>query len=368
MKEFDIYCPYCKREYNNKYLNFQCSCGKPLSISYHLDKKNNITFNKHINSIWRYRALLPIDIKLNNAVSLGEGITPVFREKYSGKKCFIKLESLNPSGSFKDRGTSLLISYLKAIGIREFVEDSSGNAGLSYSMYAAKGALKAKIFVPNYLSENRLFHLKLLNAQLHVIYGDRKAVSDAALVAAKNTFYASHAWSPFFLHGVKTIAYELYEQLKSRILPPLYIPSGNGTLLLGIFLGLKDLLSLELIDKIPSLYAIQPSSCAPLSYFKEKHTLDGFKAHYSVAEGTLIENPPRLLEMLNAIEASQGDIISVSDETILKAFKIMNFKGYFIEPTAALAFGAFMETPLDNAIVFLTGSALKIVNSDKFNL
>ena len=107
MKEFDIYCPYCKREYNNKYLNFQCSCGKPLSISYHLDKKNNITFNKHINSIWRYRALLPIDIKLNNAVSLGEGITPVFREKYSDKKCFIKLESLNPSGSFKDRGTSL---------------------------------------------------------------------------------------------------------------------------------------------------------------------------------------------------------------------------------------------------------------------
>lgn len=368
MKEFNVYCPYCEMEYNNTYLNFQCFCGKPLSISYNLDKKNKITFNKGINSIWRYSALLPIDIKLKNAISFGEGITPMFREMHSGKNYFIKLESVNPSGSFKDRGASLLISYLKSIEIEEFVEDSSGNAGLSYSMYAAKGALKANIYVPNYLNENRLFHLKLLNAQIHVIYGSRKDVSDAALVAAQNIFYASHAWNPFFLHGIKTIAYELYEQLNNRILPPIFIPAGNGTLLLGVFLGLRDLLALELIDKIPHLYVIQPANCAPLSYFKEKQTLEGFKPHYSVAEGTLIENPPRLLEMLNAIEESQGDIITVSDETILNAFRILNCKGYFIEPTAALAFAAFIEKPLDNAIVILTGSALKIGRSDKFNL
>jgi len=274
----------------------------------------------------------PVDHKTTRQyAAISEVVTNEDDIKILFDSYFIKLESVNPSGSFKDRGASLLISYLKSIEIEEFVEDSSGNAGLSYSMYAAKGALKANIYVPNYLNENRLFHLKLLNAQIHVIYGSRKDVSDAALVAAQNIFYASHAWNPFFLHGIKTIAYELYEQLNNRILPPIFIPAGNGTLLLGVFLGLRDLLALELIDKIPHLYAIQPANCAPLSYFKEKQTLEGFKPHYSVAEGTLIENPPRLLEMLNAIEESQGDIITVSDETILNAFRILNCKGYFIE-------------------------------------
>lgn len=368
MREFNIYCPYCNSKHSNNYGNFQCLCGKPLSISYALDTNSNTISNKNINSMWRYISLLPIDIGLNNVISLGEGVTPLLREFYRDKTYFIKLESINPSGSFKDRGATLLISHLKSLGIKEFIEDSSGNAGLSYAMYAAKAMLTAHIFVPQYLDENRLFHLNLLNAKVHIIAGSRKDVAQAALAASKKNYYAAHAWNPFFLHGVKTIAYELYEQLNSNILPPIYIPTGNGTLLLGIYLGLNDLLSLKLISKIPPLFAVQPANCAPLKYFSDHNTLEGFTSEYSVAEGTLIEKPPRLVEMLKAVELTKGDIITISDKSILNAFKILNSNGYFIEPTAALAFAAFMEKPIDNGIVILTGSALKIGRSDKFNL
>ena len=366
MKEFKVYCTYCNIEYNKDDLIFQCSCGKPLSISYSLDRNINMINNNGINTIWRYISLLPVDIELNNVVSIGEGVTPLFREFYRDKTFFIKLESINPSGSFKDRGASILISHLKSIGVKEFIEDSSGNAGLAYAIYATKANLTAHIYVPHYLNENRLFHLNLLNAKVHVISGTRKDVSDAALIASKKIYYASHAWNPFFLHGVKTIAYEIYEQLNSDTLPPIYIPTGNGTLLLGIFLGLKDLFILKLINKIPPLYAVQPANCAPLKYFKEHRSLEGFTPGYSVAKGTLIENPPRLTEMINAIEETKGDIITISDKSIINVFRMLNSKGYFVEPTSALAFAGFMEKPLDNGIVILTGSALKISKSEKY--
>jgi threonine synthase len=366
MKEFKVYCPFCNNEYNKNELLFQCSCGKPLSIAYSFDQNSSFITNKKINSIWRYIFLLPVDIDITNAVSFGEGFTPLLREVYKDKTCFIKLESINPSGSFKDRGASILISYLKSIGVKEFIEDSSGNAGLAYAMYAARANLTAHIYVPHYLNENRLFHLNLLNAKVHVISGTRKDVSDAALIASEKIYYASHAWNPFFLHGVKTIVYEICEQFNSDSLPPIYISTGNGTLLLGIFLGLKDLFNLKLINKIPPLFAIQPANCAPLKYFKEHRSLEGFTPGYSVAEGTLIGNPPRLTEMINAIEETKGDIIAISDESILNAFRMLNSKGYFVEPTSSLAFAAFMEKPLDNGIVILTGSALKINKSDKY--
>lgn len=367
MKEFSIFCPYCGKNYNKNELLFQCSCGKALSIKYLIDNDIKLVTNKHMNCMWRYTSLLPFDIESNEAISFGEGATPLLKDIYNDKKFFIKLESINPSGSFKDRGVSLVISHLKSIGIKEFLEDSSGNAGLSYTMYAAKAMLHAHIFVPNYLSEHRLFHLNLLNAKVTIIPGSRKDVAEAAICASKDIFYASHAWSPLFLHGVKTIAYEIYESLNTKHLPPIYVPTGNGTLLLGLYLGFKDLLALKLIHELPRLYAVQPENCAPLKYFKEHNSLDGFKSTYSVAEGTLIEKPPRIIEMLNAVDKSKGKIITISEETIIDAFKVINRKGYFIEPTSALAFASFMEQPEGNGVVVLTGSALKIGSFNKLN-
>lgn len=367
MKEFSIFCPYCGNRYNKNELIFQCSCGKPLSIEYSIDKHINIVSKKDINSMWRYASLLPFDADINEAVTLGEGTTPLLKDTYNDKHFFIKLESINPSGSFKDRGSSLVISHLTSMGLKEFLEDSSGNAGLSYAMYAAKANLHSLIFVPNYLSEQRLFHLNLLNAKVNIIPGSRKDVAEAAIHASKNIFYTSHAWSPFFLHGVKTIAYEIYESLKSPIIPPIYIPTGNGTLLMGLYLGFSDLLTLKLIHKIPPLYAVQPESCAPLKHFKEYNSLEGFKSTYSVAEGTLIEKPPRIIEMLQAVGESNGKIITISEKEIIDAFKILNRKGYFVEPTSALAFASFIKEPEDSGVVMLTGSALKIGSFDKFS-
>jgi threonine synthase len=365
MKEFRLYCPFCNKEYNKNDVVFRCICGKPLSISYSFDVKRSVFFDSKIESMWKYYQSFPIDMEINDAITLGEGKTPLLKDAYMGSPFFVKLETVNPSGSFKDRGASLLMSYLKSHRIKAFIEDSSGNAGLSYAMYAAKGQLDAHIYVPNYLSPNRLFHLNLLNAKVHIVSGSRKDVSNAALNASKDMFYASHAWSPFFLHGIKTIAYELCEQLKVKNLPPIYVPTGNGTLLLGLFLGFKDLMDLNMIDRLPKLLAVQPKNCAPLKYFQINKTLEGFSSEYSIAEGTLIEEPPRLIEMINAIERTNGEVLEVSEERLKASFKFLNNHGYFVEPTASLAFAGFLDNPVDSGIVILTGSALKTIAIEK---
>jgi len=242
------------------------------------------------------------------------------KDTYNDKQFFIKLESINPSGSFKDRGSSLVISHLTSMGLKEFLEDSSGNAGLSYAMYAAKANLHSLIFVPNYLSEQRLFHLNLLNAKVNIIPGSRKMLLKQQYMRQKYFIYIP-CMVTFFLHGVKTIAYEIYESLKSPIIPPIYIPTGNGTLLLGLYLGFNDLLTLKLIHKLPPLYAVQPENCAPLKHFKKNNSLEGFKSTYSVAEGTLIEKPPRIIEMLQAVGESNGKIITISEKRSLMLLK-----------------------------------------------
>lgn len=360
MKDLKLICNICGREYPLSLEILRCECGKPLKLQYKLNKNTHklVVDNKKY-SMWRYSHYLPTQL-LSNIISLGEGFTPLITENKGDKTLYFKLEYMNPSGSFKDRGSSILISLLKSKNINKFIEDSSGNAGISYAMYAAKALVKANIFVPDYIKNNRLKLLNLLGANINKIQGGRKKVAEEAIKQSKSCFYASHAYNWIFIEGVKSIAYEIYEQLSGNIPKHIFVPTGNGTLFLGLYYGFLDLLQLGLIKDVPKLYAVQPQNCSPLTYFSKKGILKGFSSDYSIAEGTLIEDPPRLEEIIRAVKESKGEIISVTEESIDIAHKKLFEYGYIIEPTAALGYGAFLQKKSADSLIVLTGSGLKL--------
>ncbi len=159
--------------------------------------------DKVTRSLWRYRSALPIDIE--NPNTLGEGCTPIVQRSFMGARCSFKLEWFSPTGSFKDRGASVMLSCLRQQGIDSVIEDSSGNGGAAIAAYAAAGGMKAHVYVPQSTSPAKIAQTRAYGAAIIKVPGPREAAETAAIKAASGVFYAGHNWHPFFLQGAKTL-------------------------------------------------------------------------------------------------------------------------------------------------------------------
>lgn len=282
-------------------------------------------------------------------------------ESFFGKKVLLKQDHLFPSGSYKDRGATVLISKAKELGITKVVEDSSGNAGAAIAAYCAKATIQCHIYVPEKTSPGKITQIEQYGAKLYKIPGSREQTAQAALNKAKTTYYASHYWNPYFFHGTKTFLFEVIEQLDWTIPDFLILPVGNGTLLYGAFIGLQELEQEKIIDTFPKIIGVQAEHCAPLACaWKSRSVQKKYKK--TIAEGIAIENPIRAKNIIDAVEQTNGDIITVSENEILDALQYTTRKGYFIEPTSAVAIAGFkkMSTMKNNQVVIpLTGHGLK---------
>ena len=202
--------------------------------------------------MWRYREAIPI-VSDENIISFGEGFTPMVEVDFNDTPVFIKQDYLFPTGSFKDRGSSVLVSRMKELGIKKIIDDTSGNAGASLAAYSAKAGIECEIYVPETTLEGKLTQISAYGAALKKIPGSRDETAHAALKAAENTYYASHSWHPFYFHGTKTFAYEVCEQLGWKAPDTIIVPVGNGTLLLGAYIGFLDLLNAGITGECPGL-------------------------------------------------------------------------------------------------------------------
>jgi threonine synthase len=187
------------------------------------------TLSNRAGTLWRYREMLGIE-ELRNQVTFDEGFTPMVKRRLDGHDILLKLDYLCPTGSFKDRGTTVMVSKLKEWSVSEVIDDSSGNAGASVAAYASAAGIHAKIFVPAYTSINKATQIQMYGAKLVKIDGTREETASAAWEAATCSFYASHNWSPYFLAGMKTIAYEIAEQLEWKAPDWIVAPVGGGSL------------------------------------------------------------------------------------------------------------------------------------------
>ena len=226
-------------------------CGRPLEIDYPGYDYDSAT------------PPMPVPQRFLDAVTLGEGNTPVVELPAVASRLGIesldaKLEYINPTGSFKDRGAAIVVAAAFQHGVSEVVEDSSGNAGASVSAYAGRAGMKTHIFSPSSAPQAKLKQIVAYGAQVHSIPGPREATTAAAVAYATEhgLVYASHVLSPYFVEGTKLFAYEVFRQLGDRIPKHIVMPVGNGSLLLGALKGFSELKRGGHIAEIPRLHAV----------------------------------------------------------------------------------------------------------------
>ena len=317
-------------------------------------------------SLWRYAAALPVDVA--DPITMGEGCTPLVSRRWRGASAQFKLEWFSPTGSFKDRGASVMLSILRDQGVTRVLEDSSGNGGAAIAAYAAAGGLKAKILVPASTAPGKTVQMRAYGAEIELVQGTRQDVSDVAVRQAATIFYAGHNWQPFFLQGTKTLAYELWEDLKFNAPDNVIIPTGAGSNILGCDIGFSELLRRGEIGKLPRLFAAQPENCAPLhaSFAAGSEGFTPIEVRPTIAEGASIAKPVRAREVLSAVRRSGGATLAISETEIEGALFELGRIGLYAEPTSALAAAAFTTLlergilqPQETTVVVLTGSGLK---------
>jgi len=295
---------------------------------------------------------------------LGEGWTPIVTERIEGTEVRFKLDYLMPSGSFKDRGASVLVSLCKVLGIEELVEDSSGNAGASMAAYCAVAGIKCRIFAPAYTPEGKLIQTRLYGAEVVKVPGTRQDTNDAVLKAATTIYYGSHLWNPFFVQGHMSAAFELWEQLRGELPHSIMVPLGSGGYLEGIYRGFRTLQLSGLVRTIPRLIGVQAHNCRPLyeAYFLGLDVGAPVETKPTLAEGIAVSRPPRASAVLEAVRRSGGTILSVSEDSIRTAHALLLRHGFYTEPTSATALAGWLQMPVEereNSIIFLTGHGLK---------
>jgi threonine synthase len=312
--------------------------------------------------IWRFRHTFNL-VSDSPRIYLGEGDTPLVWLCVQGKEVAFKLEFLNPTSSFKDRGAAVVTSFLCSREVDEAVDDSSGNAGASFAAYAAFAGLKARIFVPDYASGPKREQISAYGAEVETVPGPRSNASKAVRLAAdKGAVYASHACLPHFLPGYATVAYELIEQLGTAP-GTIIVPAGQGNLLLAIGRALQVLYNAKKIDHFPKLIGVQSKACAPLwtVFHQSKASLD-IKEGNTIAEGVRIINPYRLDALINIVRESNGTYLIVEEDAISSGQKALALQGLFVEPTSAIVWNALEQIIYmapDPIVVVLTGSGLK---------
>lgn len=356
-------CTGCGRPYPDDQLPFHCpTCGGLYDFTGPLQAPAARSDGER-HGLFRFSSAFPFPLS-TPFVSLGEGGTPLLPVRVRDRSLNFKCEFLNPTGSYKDRGSAVLVSALRAAGVTEAVEDSSGNAGASFAAYAAHAGIQARVFVPASASGPKRRQIEAFGAALAAIDGPRSAAAAAVRRAAdEGAVYASHAYLPHGMAGNATIAFEVTEQL-GRAPGAVVAPVGHGGLLVGVQRGFEALRRAGRIETLPRMIGVQARACAPIwaVYTSGSSGLAMVQEGETRAEGIRVRFPLRGDAVLAAVEATDGTLLAVGEEELLQAWALLARTGFDVEPTSAVVWPAALEV-LDDlpdpVVLILTGSGFK---------
>jgi threonine synthase len=355
-----VACTRCRKPYPASENPFLCECGGIYDFIEFPEYSERL--EGHID-VWGYRNSL--DIQDDAAVvSLGEGGTPLLQVEINGYPMWLKMESQNPTGSYKDRGSTTLVSHLKARNVNYSVEDSSGNAGASFAAYCARGNIRCKIFVPESASGPKRTQIEMFGAELIRVPGPRSEAAKAVLSeAARGAVYGSHAYMPFGLPGIATIAYEIVEQLGE--VPSIIIaPAGHGGLLYGIMRGFEAMQNSGTVKSQPYYVGVQAEACAPIvkGYVERSMEPKIINPGETLAEGVKVAMPTRGAAILQRISGGKGKMISITESQLIAAHKELAQMGIYCEPTSALVWAGAKNLDFSKektVVAIITGSGYK---------
>jgi threonine synthase len=228
--------------------------------------------------------------------------------------------------------------------------------------------MQATIMAPASTSPAKTVQMRAHGAAVELIPGSRQDTADAAVARSGSIFYASHNWHPFFLHGTKTLAYELWEDLSFRAPDNVIVPCGAGSNVLGCEIGFAELLRAGQIEAMPRIFGAQPANCAPIAaaFMAGADGPVQTEITPTMAEGTAIAQPVRLREVLGALRETRGGAVTLTEAEIGQATLDLARIGTYVEPTCAQAAAAFRKlletgtiTPDQTTVVVMTGTGVK---------
>ncbi|MEM1588878.1 MAG: threonine synthase, partial [Candidatus Bathyarchaeia archaeon] len=345
-------------------------CGGLLEYMYDYERFRNARFVGKF-SFWRYRPFMP---EVKNVVSMGEGGTPLHRAQRLAKMVesgglYFKDETRNPTNSFRDRCAALLVSNALDLGYKSIVCATNGNLGASLAAYCAKFGLSCHVVVPKSVDVGKLAQMLIYNAAIEE-HGEivDEALKKAGEIAKETGWYqGSVELNPLAVEALKTIAYEVFEQMG---VPEWFIvPMGSGGTLYAIWKGFKELERVGKTDALPKMVGVQAEGCSPIvNAFLQKVQMPVLRSKpLTHALAILVKNPVYGSLALKAIKESRGLALAVSDEEIFSAEREMaKFEGIFAEPASAATYAAAKKLvdqglidKRDNVACLITGSGLK---------
>ncbi|MBX3011783.1 MAG: threonine synthase [Caldilineaceae bacterium] len=364
------YCPSSSFQITAELSPLRCPVsGQPLEYR-EIPTFSAARIDEERQGLWRYAAMLPVFKAGQRPVTLGEGWTPLISDRWANRSVHWKMDAWMPTGSYKDRGVSVMVNWFVGQGAEGLVDDSSGNAGASIACYAARAGLRSTIYVPASAPEPKKAQIAVYGGELVEVPGPRDLATRAAEAAtqhSRETVYASHAWHPAFLLGQMTCAWEIWEQLGNNVPEWVVAPAGHGGLLLGVYRGFQHLMASGLINRLPRLVAVQAEPYTPIydAFHNQSDTIEGGPRIERIsADGIAISYPVRGQALIEAIRQSKGTVVAVSDEEVLTTQQQLAERGIFVEPTSATVAvaidqltGEFGET--EKVVGILTGHGLK---------
>lgn len=391
MEKFIGYsCSICKRRYAQDEVIYTCPEDKGnLDVILDYDwLKNNLTpgeiLNQKDRSLWRYLALLPVSDPGGDGTPLrSTGFTPtytptVLANNLGLQQLWLKDESPNPTASFKDRASAVVVARAREIGAEVVVTASTGNAGAALAGMAAAIGQKSVIFAPRTAPPAKIAQLLVFGAQVILVDGSYDAAFDLSIQASEEFgwYCRNTGYNPFTAEGKKTAAFEIWETLSYKKLAvsnalSIFVSVGDGNIISGLHKGFKDLLALGWIESIPRIFGVQSEGSAAVAnaFFAHSEKISPVSAS-TLADSISVDMPRDGLRALRAATQTGGAYIVVPDSDILQAIALLGQVGVFAEPAGATAYAGLVKAreegqikPSDRVLVLNTGSGLKDVGA-----
>ncbi len=374
-QSYKLVCISCGEEYPYSQILYRCArCGDLLECRIEPQEVFSLcSLSGRIQSMWRYRELLPSFFR--EIVTLEEGYTRLVKAERLAKmlgvrELYVKMEGLNPTGSFKDRGMSVGVSMAKTLGARQVVCASTGNTSASLAAYASRAGLKCSVYIPEgKIALGKLFQARMFGAKIYQVRGSFDEALKLVLETAGSQAYILNSVNPWRIEGQKTAAFELWEQTGGRTDYFVVLPVGNSGNIAAYWKGFKELLENGLISEAPRLIGVQAEGASPIVEViaRQLDYLPQWSNPETIATAIRIGRPINWKKGVRAIRESGGTAVRVSDEEILSALRLLaSVEGIATEPAGSAPIAAVRKLVEDGklgqddrVICIATGNMLK---------
>ena len=365
MTNIVYHCTYCKKIIKKPPIPvWLCECGKPLYARYKWEgNSQERLIDEKNDTLWRYVSVFPKEC-LNENISLGEGWTPLIP---IGNNVYIKNETVNPTGSFKDRGMATAVTMAKIQNVEKICLPSAGNAGVSASAYCQEAGIECFVFLPETIPQPFINETKRYNAEL-VLNG--KTISEAAKTMIDHKkddwFDISTLKEPFRVEGKKTLGYEIAEQFDWSLPDVIIYPTGGGTGLIGMWKAFKEMLGMGWVSgRLPRMVVVQSDGCSPVvdAFERMQNKTEFWPNSDTIALGLNVPGPLGGYLILDIISESNGIAIKVPETSLqIKTEDFRQKTGIDASPEAGVVWSSY-KTLLDcewisskeKVVLFATG-------------